>query len=109
MKPSIFNISQQALIDNGLDVIDALILSWFSDFTTSGKMKSIKKKDEAYYLLYCQHIFDDLPIINERCYSIQMRVERYIEKGILEKYCDENGETFHYIRLTKIWYDKFLV
>lgn len=107
MKFSILDASQQALIDNDLDVIDAVILTWFSDFIASGKMKHLEINGKIFHWLFYQNLIDELPVlkIKDR-HFVQKRFNKYVEKGIVEKHIELNKGTYTFFRLTEKWYDE---
>lgn len=91
MKYSIFQYSQEKLLEYSLDVIDALILSWFSDFFVGSMEKCIfKEKDTAGGKLFgwvkLSKVLEDLPCIGINSEKgIKRRFDGLVQKGIMER------------------------
>ena len=90
MRYSIFEYSQEKLVDLELDVIDALLLNWFANFF-SGKMEKQIFKDEngnskIYGWVKISKIMEDLPVIGISTEKgIRNRFDSFVEKGILDR------------------------
>ncbi|MBD5404290.1 MAG: hypothetical protein HDR55_04805 [Treponema sp.] len=90
MRYSIFEYSQERLLENALDVVDALILNWFVNFF-SGKMeKRIFKESDGSQGLYGwvkpSKIMEDLPVIGiSSDKGVRRRLDGLVEKGILKR------------------------
>lgn len=104
MKYSIFQYSQEKLLEYSLDVIDALILSWFSDFFVGSMEKKIFK-DEAsqtsklYGWVKLSKVMEDLPCIGINSEKgIKRRFDGFVEKGIMERksVITQNGKKTFY-------------
>lgn len=109
MRYSIFEFSQEKLIEYGLDVTDALILNWFSQFYSCG-MEKISLNDENdktkfFGWVKISKVVEDIPVIGiatER--GIRNRFDVFVEKGILERktLSTHNGKKSYY-RTTEIY------
>ncbi len=90
MRYSIFEYSQERLLENDLDVVDALILNWFVNFF-SGKMeKRIFKEGDGRQGLYGwvkpSKIMDDLPVIGiSSDKGVRRRLDGLVDRGILKR------------------------
>jgi hypothetical protein len=58
-------INQQAIVESKLpiDVTDAIILNYFSDFIYTGKMKTVCENGESFYWVSYSEIMKQLPIL----------------------------------------------
>ena len=83
MKYTIEGFSQELLIENDLDVTDALILRWFLDFRTTDKMVRMSVEGQDYYWIFYDKIIDDLPIINIKKRALAERMMKMANNGIL--------------------------
>jgi hypothetical protein len=64
MKYTINGFSQEVLVRLGLDIIDASILQWFSDFQGTGLMKEFPPDaPHKYQWVSYQSVIDDLPCL----------------------------------------------
>lgn len=109
MKYSIFQFSQEKLLENSLDVIDALILSWFSDFFMTGMEKRIFKEENSSGKLYgwvkLSKVLEDIPCIGINSEKgIKRRFDGFVEKGIMSRQSviTQNGKKTYY-RPTEIY------
>ena len=90
MRYSIFEYSQERLLENSLDVVDALILNWFVNFF-SGKMeKRIFEECDGSKGLYGwvkpSKIMDDMPVIGIASdKGVRRRLDGLVDKGILNR------------------------
>ena len=91
MKYSIFQFSQEKLLEHNLDVIDALILSWFSDFFAGSMEKRLFKdkdtdKPKLFGWVKLSKVLEDLPCIGINSEKgIKRRFDGFVEKGIMER------------------------
>lgn len=111
MKYSIFQFSQEKLLENSLDVIDALILSWFSDFFMTGMEKRIFKEEsensggKLYGWVKLSKVLEDIPCIGINSEKgIKRRFDGFVEKGIMSRQSviTQNGKKTYY-RPTEIY------
>lgn len=104
MKYSIFQYSQEKLLEYNLDVIDALILSWFSDFFVGSMEKRIFKDEsnntgKLFGWVKLSKVMEDLPCIGINSEKgIKRRFDNFVEKGILERksLITQNGKKTYY-------------
>ncbi|MGL4865333.1 MAG: hypothetical protein ACRC4T_19735 [Cetobacterium sp.] len=102
MKYTILGFSQQALLDYGLDVSDALILRTLADMYVSNNVKieyRIFDNDKYMWITY-PYIYKEIPIINQR--TLIRRIDSLIEKGILKKVntSSKNGKKGNYLYIS---------
>jgi hypothetical protein len=90
MRYSVFEYSQEKLVSLGLDVVDALLLNWFSNFFCGNMNKKIFKNADGNSKIYgwvkISKIIEDLPVIgitSEK--GIRVRFNSFVEKGILDR------------------------
>lgn len=92
MKYTIEGFAQDKLIELELDVSDALILRWFIDFAGTGNMKRLIHDHQIYYYVKYSGIISDLPVLGiSSTKGISKRFERYVEKGLLLKTVQRQG------------------
>ena len=103
MKYSVFQYSQERLLEYNLDVTDAFLLQWFSDFFMCGSMeKKIFKegdKNKIYGWVKLSKVMEDLPCIGISTEKgIKRRFDNLVEKGILERtsLITQNGKKTYY-------------
>lgn len=103
MKYSIFQFSQEKLLENSLDVIDALILSWFSDFFMTGMEKRVFEEKKSEKRLYgwvkLSKVLEDIPCIGINSEKgIKRRFDGFVEKGIMtrQSVITQNGKKTYY-------------
>ena len=96
MKFSIEGFSQEVLVNMGLDHADALILQWFSDFQSTGKMKNIDDPRGGYpyqWVLY-RTVIDDLPCLGiTNSEVVARRFKKLCNAGALESLVYKRGKT----------------
>lgn len=108
MKYSIFQFSQEKLLENSLDVIDALILSWFSDFFMTRMEKKVFKEESGgklYGWVKLSKVLEDIPCIGINSEKgIKRRFDGFVEKGIMtrQSVITQNGKKTYY-RPTEIY------
>lgn len=112
MKYSIFQFSQEKLLENSLDVIDALILSWFSDFFMTAMEKKVFKEqkngiteNKLYGWVKLSKVLEDIPCIGINSEKgIKRRFDGFVEKGIMtrQSVITQNGKKTYY-RPTEIY------
>ncbi len=104
MKYSIFQYSQEKLLENNLDVIDALLLSWFSDFFVGSMEKRIFRDEgtengKLYGWVKLSKVMEDLPCIGINSEKgIKRRFDSFVEKNIMERktVITQNGKKAYY-------------
>lgn len=85
MKYTIHGLQQQGLIDLELTHTDALLLRFFLDFKSEGRMKEIIIENETFYWLNYKNIEEQLPIIKNDSVSISRKFRKYEELGLIKK------------------------
>lgn len=112
MKYSIFQYSQEKLLENSLDVTDALILSWFADFFLTAMEKKVFKEqkngiteNKLYGWVKLSKVLEDIPCIGINSEKgIKRRFDGFVEKGIMtrQSVITQNGKKTYY-RPTEIY------
>jgi hypothetical protein len=103
MKYTIEGFSQQKLVSLSLDVSDALILRWFTDFSASGNMLKYISDGIPYYLVKYRTLISDLPILGiTTVKGISLRFEKYVQAGLMKMvYRNTPAGRCSYFTLTK--------
>ncbi len=74
-------INQEFCLRFGLDIVDACILQWFSDFENSGKMTPVLNNGEIFYYVSYQKVIDDLPLLKIKTHrAIKDRFDKLVKK-----------------------------
>jgi hypothetical protein len=93
MKYTIEGLQQQALIDLGLDCVDAVILRWVIDFRDTGKMRLIKIGTQEMFWINYGYMLEDIPIISIKNKDVlARRFNRICECGLMNKYVDKGAQ-----------------
>lgn len=99
-------INQEFCLRFGLDIVDACILQWFSDFENSGKMTPVLNDGEIFYYVSYQKVIDDLPLLKIKTHrAIKDRFDKLVKKGLLKKFIRQNFETA--FRKTELFFEYF--
>lgn len=104
MKFTIHGLSQEMLIERGLDAQDALIIAWLSDLISSPKIKTVLHDGATYYWIRYESILEDLPILTiKNPKGIGKKFLELEAKGLLIKHIarDING-SYSYFRFTDV-------
>ena len=98
MRYSIFQYSQEKLLEYSLDVTDALILNWFTDFF-SGSMEKKIFEGKVFGWVKLSKVLEDLPCIGINSEKgIKRRFDNFVEQGILDRISvptQEGKKTFY--------------
>lgn len=105
MKYTINGFSQEVLVRLGLDIIDASILQWFSDFQGTGLMKEFPPDaPHKYQWVSYQSVIDDLPCLGlTNREVVARRFKKLCKSGVLEFLQYKNKGTYTCFRKS----DKF--
>jgi len=96
MKYTIMGFSQEKLVKLGLDTIDAAILRYFIDFKEGMGMKSKVIEGGVYYWLQYDGVIKELPILNMKKCTIQSRLFKLRDAGVLTHRVVREGGTYSY-------------
>ncbi len=102
MRYSIFEFSQEKLLEYNLDVADALILNWFANFFIGGMEKRIFQDgniNKIYGWIKISKIMEDLPVLGISTEKgIRRRLDHFVESGIMERETiqSQNGKKSFY-------------
>lgn len=108
MRYSIFEFSQEKLLEYNLDVADALILNWFANFFIGGMEKRIFQDgnvNKIYGWIKISKIMEDLPVLGISTEKgIRRRLDHFVESGIMERETiqSQNGKKSFY-KTTEIY------
>jgi hypothetical protein len=104
MKFTINGLSQEMLIERGLDAQDALLITWLSDLISSPKIKTLLHDGLTYYWIRYESILEDLPILTiKNTKGIGKKFLELEEKGLLVKHVIKNqAGSFSYFRFTDV-------
>ncbi len=85
---------QLAMIEHGLDIVDAHILQWYLDFAGSGKMRMLRdskgeiysEAGHIYYWVNYQALINTFPIFGiGTTRAVTKRFSRYVDEGLMKK------------------------
>ena len=85
---------QLAMIELGLDIVDAHILQWYLDFAGSGKMRMLRdskgeiysEAGHIYYWVNYQALINTFPIFGiGTTRAVTKRFSRYVDEGLMKK------------------------
>lgn len=102
MRYSIFEFSQEKLLEYNLDVADALILNWFANFFIGAMEKRIFQDgnvNKIYGWIKISKIMEDLPVLGISTEKgIRRRLDHFVESGIMERETiqSQNGKKSFY-------------
>lgn len=100
---TIEGFSQQALLDHGLDPIDAVILRWIMNFWGSGHMRTYRIKRREYFWLKYEYVLQEIPIIRIKTpIALRRRFVKYVKEGIMASETIRGNVTCY--RFTKKFY-----
>lgn len=108
MRYSIFEFSQEKLLEYNLDVADALILNWFANFFIGAMEKRIFQDgnvNKIYGWIKISKIMEDLPVLGISTEKgIRRRLDHFVESGIMERETiqSQNGKKSFY-KTTEIY------
>jgi hypothetical protein len=93
MKYTIEGLSQEKLIEFGLDNTDALIIRWFLDFKATDKMVKLNRKGLDYYWVKYESIITDLPCLGIHNNEVMARrFKKFINAGIMNRHIEKNPQ-----------------
>jgi len=105
MKYNILGFNQKKLIDNKLDVNDALILRTIKDMYSSSRMEFVSIDDKRYMWLNLKYFTEQILIVgNKRKIQSRLTVlhdKGFIEKKLLHEYKGTKG-TYLFIRILPV-------
>ena len=95
MKYTIEGLSQERLVEWGLDAVDSILLRWFIDFWPVMEKKTVRGKE--YGWVAYSHVIDELPIMGiENTEAIARRFKKYRTLKLMAAVVDreDNSKTF---------------
>jgi hypothetical protein len=102
MKFTIQGFSQAALVEHGLDCIDALIIRWVADFIHTGKMATREHLGKVFQWVKYQGVLNDLPILGlGSTDAVARRFRKIVKAGIFEHFTLKKGGVFAYYRISE--------
>jgi hypothetical protein len=118
MKYTLFGFSQQLMVEQNVNLSDAVVLRFIVDFYHTGKMKKIFISGREYIWINYQYVSDNLPILHVGYKSTNNRankkrvtdcIESLSSAGVLEKHLQKDAQgTFVYVRIVEEMYDRYL-
>ena len=109
MRYTIEGFSQAKLIDLKLDGLDAIILRWFVDFQSTGKMAIIPNNGNNYYWVNYKAVIKDMPILGIKSAPVlYRRFKKYKESGLMFHHTKREGGTFSCYRLNPDVYSQLV-
>lgn len=105
---SVLGFSQRRLVELGLTMDEAMILRWFVDYLSSGKMRVIQFGGHTWYWVNFSGVLESLPIIGGSAKTISRRFDRLEAAGVLEHYTFREGGVFSCYRINAIVYESLI-
>lgn len=105
---SVLGFSQRRLVELGLTMDEAMILRWFVDYLSSGKMRVIQFGGHTWYWVNFSGVLESLPIIGGSAKTISRRFDRLEAAGVLEHYTFREGGVFSCYRINAIIYESLI-
>lgn len=99
MRYTIMGFSQAKLVEYGLDTVDATLLRYFVDFKESNRMKLEMVEGKAYFWLQYDGVLRELPILKMKKGSVQSRLFKMRDAGVLTHHVKRLGGTYSYFGL----------
>ncbi|ADX42580.1 hypothetical protein [Tetrasphaera phage TJE1] len=93
---TIQGFSQQRLVENNLDPIDAVLLRWFVDFYASGAMSMIANANGVCFgWVKYSRVIEELPCLGLKTSdSVSRRFRKLVDCGVLDHYHHTVGGSF---------------
>uniref|UniRef100_A0A6M3MGL3 Uncharacterized protein n=1 Tax=viral metagenome TaxID=1070528 RepID=A0A6M3MGL3_9ZZZZ len=108
MRYNIMGLDQTRLVKHNLDVSDALILQYFTDFIASHKMITKIVKGDIYYWINYRSVLAELPILKIKKHALANRLKKYVKAGLLKHITVKKAGTFSFYSPTdEIHYMKY--
>ncbi len=105
MKLTLLGFQQQKLIDNKLDIKDAVILRNILDRYASMKMESIIVDNERYIWINWNSFMEDIPLVINNRKTLEARIKKYSDESFILREIrhrkDGRGGTFVYVKPTE--------
>lgn len=103
MKFSILGFDQSRLVELKLSLPDAMILRWFVDFQSTGRMCQWSSADlGTFFQVKYKAIIDDLPVLGiSTTRGLKKRFDNLVSAGVLDSYTHKKGGTFSCYRIGK--------
>ena len=108
MKYTVHGFSQKKAIELGLGNDELLILRWLIDFKNTNKMKKMIKDGAEWVWVNYAGILEDLPIIVSNKKTIQRKINKLINCGIIERYIYRKGGSYTYFKILEDGYTSLL-
>jgi len=105
---SVLGFSQRRLVELGLTMDEAMVLRWFIDYLSSGKMRVIQFGGHTWYWVNFSGVLESLPIIGGSAKTISRRFDRLEAAGVLEHYTFREGGVFSCYRINAIVYESLI-
>ena len=108
MKYTILGFSQQQLLNINLGTDEAMILRWFVDFQSTGRMKKVIHEGKTWSWVNYSGVLEDLPIVGGSTKTISRRFEKLVNAGVLEHVTIKEGGVFSCFRICEEIYIKLV-
>jgi hypothetical protein len=112
MKYSILGFNQRKVVELSeeygvkIDCNDLLILSWFTNFRGTGKMKMKLVDEIPFYWVDYKAIITDLPILGVKESMMRKRFQKYIDIGFFDRNSEKvQGGTKTYYALNDLYFE----
>ena len=92
MRSDIMGFRQELLVRYGLDLVDALLLSYVQRACVSPKMKKVvDENNQPYVWLQHSKILEDLPILDVKEDMLKKRIHKLVNVGMLKSIIKSDG------------------
>ncbi len=105
---SVLGFSQRRLVELGLSMDEAMVLRWFVDYLSSGKMRVIQFGGHTWYWVNFSGVLESLPIIGGSAKTVSRRFEKLEAAGVLEHYTFREGGVFSCYRINAVVYESLI-
>ena len=108
MKYTILGFSQAKLLDLHLGINEAMILRWFIDFQSTGKMRKVIIDGREWMWVSYSGVLEAIPIVGGSTKTISRRFESLEKAGVLEHTTFREGGVFSVYRVCEGVYQSLI-
>lgn len=108
MKYTILGFSQARLLDLNLGINEAMILRWFIDFQSTGKMRKVIIDSREWMWVSYSGVLEAIPIVGGSTKTISRRFESLEKAGVLEHTTFREGGVFSVYRVCESVYQSLI-
>ncbi len=108
MKYTILGFSQQRLLELRLGMDEAMILRWFIDFQSTGKMRKVLMEGREWMWVSYAGVLEAIPIVGGSPKTISRRFDNLERAGVLEHTTFREGGVFSVYRICENVYQTLI-